>query len=137
MIQIPPDELVWEFSRSGGPGGQNVNKVESRVRLRFDPEPSRALTSQQKERLRQSAVLARHRHPTTREIVIVAQEFRTQLMNRAAAVERLLELLAKALKPVRVRRPTKTPKRAHAKRLDAKKHRSGVRKSRSRKQLDD
>ena len=90
-----------------------------------------------RERLRHAAVLARHRHPTTRAIVIMSQEHRTQMMNREAALARLIELLTRALKSVRVRKPTKTPKRAHAKRLDAKKRRSGVRKSRSSRHDDD
>jgi ribosome-associated protein len=137
MIDLPADELIWEFSRSGGPGGQNVNKVETRVRLRFDPERSKAFDERQKERLRHAAVLARHRHPTTGELVITAQEYRTQLMNRTTALERLIALLTQALKPVRTRRPTKMPKRAHAKRLEAKKRRSHVRKSRSQRHADD
>lgn len=134
---IPPDELKWEFSRSGGPGGQNVNKVETRARLQFDPELSTAFSDSQKERLRHSSILAKYRHPTTGVIVITSQEHRTQLMNRTTAVSRLHELLARALKPIRVRKVSKTPKRAHAKRLEAKKRRSGVRQSRSHRPGDD
>ena len=131
MIVIASEELHWEFSRSGGPGGQNVNKVETRARLSFDFESSKALSESQKDRLRTSQAVAKYRHPTTGHIVITSQEHRTQLMNRTAAVERLDALIARALKPVRVRKATKTPKRAHAKRLKAKKQRSSVRQSRS------
>src|SRR5690554_1554355 len=95
-ITIGEDEVEEQFIRSSGPGGQNVNKVATAVQLRFDAANSPNLD----ERVRQRAItLAGQRATKDGVIVIEANRFRTQEMNRADARERLVELLARAAEP--------------------------------------
>jgi len=127
---IGDSELEESFVRSSGPGGQNVNKVSSAVQLRFDVRQSPSLPNDVAVRLMRIAGKR-----LTREgiIVIVAQQHRDQARNRADARERLFEMIRQAaVRPV-PRRPTKVPKAEKRQRLEAKKHRSGIKSLRSRK----
>jgi len=129
-IVIGDSELEESFVRSSGPGGQNVNKVSSAVQLRFDVRQSPSLPNDVAVRLMRIAGKR-----LTREgiIVIVAQQHRDQARNRADARERLFEMIRQAaVRPV-PRRPTKVPKAEKRQRLEAKKHRSGIKSLRSRK----
>ncbi len=132
-ISINEDELVFKASRSGGPGGQNVNKVNTRVTLFFDVSGCNALSDIQKQR-----ILARlsTRADKNGIIRVVSQKFRTQKANRRAAVERLQELLSGALKTKPVRKKTKVPERARLRRLEEKKRRSMLKKQRAEKDFE-
>jgi len=122
-ISIDESELSESFVRSSGPGGQNVNKVSSAVQLRFDVRQSASLPNDVAVRLMR---LAGKRLTKEGVIVIVAQRHRTQERNRADARERLVDLIREAaVRPV-PRRATKVPRAAKRKRLETKKHRSGI-----------
>ena len=132
-IFISEEELVFKASRSGGPGGQNVNKVNTRVTLFFDVAGCEGLTVIQKRR-----ILTRLSSRADKDGVIrvVSQKFRTQKANRRFAVERLKELLRAALKTRPVRKKTKIPERAHRRRLEDKRRRSMLKKQRSDKDFE-
>jgi len=122
-ITIDDSELSESFVRSSGPGGQNVNKVSSAVQLRFDVRHSPSLPNDVAVRLMR---LAGKRLTKEGVIVIIAQQHRTQERNRADARERLFDLIRQAaVRPV-PRRATKPPKAEKRRRLEAKKHRSGI-----------
>ena len=120
-MKIPPNELQFEFLRSSGPGGQNVNKVSTAVRLRFDVRASASLPPEVAERL---IKLAGRRATAAGEIVILGQRHRTQEGNRADVVARLEALLERAAEPPRKRRPTRPSKAGKERRLLAKRRRS-------------
>jgi ribosome-associated protein len=129
-ISIDDSELSESFVRSSGPGGQNVNKVSSAVQLRFDVRHSPSLPNDVAVRLMR---LAGKRLTKDGVIVIIAQQHRTQERNRADARERLFDLIRQAaVKPV-PRRATKVPKAAKRRRLESKKHRSGIKNLRGGK----
>ena len=136
MIRIMPDlsiaesELHFAASRSGGPGGQNVNKVSSRVTLSFDVRASTTLSDEHKHRI--SARLA-GRMNKEGVLQIVSQRTRSQELNRADVVERFSELLRRALTPQRPRIKTRTPAAAHERRIEKKKKRTLVKKGRSKR----
>jgi len=111
-------EFKFSASRSGGPGGQNVNKVSSKIELRFNVSESTILTVEEKEII--IAKLAT-RINNDGELVIVSQSERSQLANKEKAIEKFYSLLSKALKPVKKRKPTKPSKASKEKRLDTKK----------------
>lgn len=111
-------EFKFSASRSGGPGGQNVNKVSSKIELRFNVVESTILTAEEKEII--TAKLAT-RINNDGELVIVSQSERSQLANKEKAIEKFYSLLSKALKPVIKRKPTKPSKASKEKRLDIKK----------------
>ncbi len=122
-------ELSFDFFRSSGPGGQNVNKVSTAVRLRFNLRGSRLLPEGVKSRL---VVLAGSRLTTEGVLVIEAQRHRTQEGNRRDALERLDELIARSWRAPRQRRPTKPTRGAKERRLDEKRGRSATKRQRSR-----
>ena len=129
-ITISEDSFVYRASRSGGPGGQNVNKVNTRITLFFDVAGCETLTEEQKR-----LILTRLKTRASKAGVlrVVSQRFRTQKANRDAATKRLIELLQQALTKKRVRKKTRVPARAKQKRLDEKKRRSTLKKLRSEK----
>jgi ribosome-associated protein len=131
---IPERELVWAAVRSSGPGGQNVNKVSSKVELRFDFEASSALTSSVKARLRALAV---HRLDADGRILIVSQVTRNQPHNLEDARQRLASMIAQALVVPKKRRPTRPSKAAKRRRVDNKRVQSQKKQSRARKTNDD
>jgi len=112
---IPLDELEWQTSRSGGPGGQHANTSDTRVEVRFDVAGSPSLGPRQRARLLEKL------GPIVRA---TASDSRSQARNREIALERLRTRLADGLKIERPRRATKPTKAARARRLDAKRRQS-------------
>jgi len=126
-ISIPDSELRFTATRSTGPGGQNVNKVNSRVILEFDLLHSSVLTSYQKRRI--GAALG-HRISQHGVLRMQAQRHRSQSANRAELVERFVELIQKALQPVKHRIATGVPRRVRERRLEVKKQRTQTKRIR-------
>ncbi len=133
-LTIPQRELEWTAVRSSGPGGQNVNKVSSKVELRFDFEASDSLSDSVKARLR---ALAQHRLDGEGRILITSQVTRNQPQNLADARNRLADLIAKAMVTPKRRRPTRPSKAAKRARLNDKRVNSKKKQSRARKTSDD
>jgi len=126
-VFLAEGELTFKTSRSGGPGGQNVNKLNTRVMVLFDVAGSPSLSDEHKRQIRSGLATRMDRHGILR---VVSQKHRSQDANRQAAVERLQELLQEALRPKPIRRKTKAPAGAKEERLKAKKHRSAVKQHR-------
>ena len=126
-LTIPAAELRFETSRSSGPGGQNVNKIESRVVLLFDVDSSPSLTSEQKELIRSHLATRMSKKGILR---VVAQKHRTQAANRKEVVGRFVRLLEEALEPETPRRRTAVPKGVKKRRLEDKKRRGQLKKKR-------
>ncbi len=128
-LSIDEVELRFEFARSSGPGGQNVNKVETKVRLLFDLRSSRSLGPNQRalieDRLATRITKAGVLH-------ISSQRHRTREANRKATIERFVDLLANALEEDEPRVRTRVPKKARKKRLESKRRRSQKKAMRSR-----
>ena len=127
-VLVSEGEFVFNFSRSSGAGGQNVNKVNTRVTLLFDLANTTSFTDAEKKRILKRLATRTDKNGVTR---VVSQKYRTQKANRKAAVERLYELLREALKTRPVRKKTKVPEAARQRRLEEKKRRSLLKKQRA------
>lgn len=128
-VSIPEDELEESFVRSGGPGGQNVNKVSSAVQLRFNAAASPSLPDDVKHRLLR---LAGRKATSDGVIIITANRFRDQVRNREDARTRLADMVEKAcIRPV-TRRPTRPTPGSKQRRLASKAVRSGIKAGRGR-----
>lgn len=133
-LTIPGREIDFSASRSGGPGGQNVNKVATKVTLRFNVRDSEALDDAHKKRIQ---VRLANRITTDGDLVIQSDEHRTQPRNREAARERLASLIRAALRVDRRRIPTRPTRASVKRRLSDKKRRAGVKKTRGKPSLED
>jgi ribosome-associated protein len=127
-IAIEEREVEESFVRTGGPGGQNVNKVATAVQLRFDIRRSPSLPHDVRARLEQ---LAGRRLSQEGVLIITAQRYRTQERNRQDALERLVALIRRAAARPARRRPTKPTASARRRRLEDKSRRAGVKKLRT------
>lgn len=126
-LTIPEDELSVAFSRSGGPGGQNVNKVASKAEVRWVPAASRALSEPDRQWL-----LSRlgARLTVQGELIIVSTKTRDQVRNRADAEEKLAALVREALQRPKPRRATKPTRGSKERRLKEKKVRADIKRTR-------
>ena len=131
-VFLPSWAMRFQFARSGGPGGQNVNKLNTKAELWVRPENLRGMHPEAVRRLRD---LAGKRLTREGEIHIVAETARTQEQNRAAVMEKLRELIVQAVHRPKIRRKTKPSKAAREKRLEAKKRRGEI-KARRRARLE-
>ena len=133
-LVIPSKELRWRFSRSSGPGGQGVNKTDSRVELIFDIKHCSVIDHFQKQRL----IEYLGNRCISSCLTIVAAEERSQYQNRHLALQRLRELLQEGLKPSpKPRRATKPTRVSQKRRIDSKKKRGALKQKRQRKPSKD
>ncbi|MHC4790590.1 MAG: alternative ribosome rescue aminoacyl-tRNA hydrolase ArfB [Planctomycetota bacterium] len=133
-VKISEDGFVFKASRSSGPGGQHVNKVNTRITLFFDVANCSSFSDSQKERIL--------RHLSTRAskagvLRIVSQRYRSQKANRELAVQRLVELLRGAIQTKPTRKKTKIPQTVKRRRLEEKKRRSILKQQRAKKDFSD
>jgi ribosome-associated protein len=126
-VFIDERDLSFEYSRSGGPGGQNVNKVNTRVTVLFDVGACASLNEEQKGRIRRRLET---RISGAGVLRVSSQRHRTQAANKAAAIERFAELLSEAMRRRPVRKKTRAPRAAAERRLEAKKRRSSTKEGR-------
>lgn len=127
-LTIPVAELEWQFARAGGPGGQNVNRRETRVALRWNVSASSALTEGQRLRLLEALA---GRLDSDGTLLVVASDDRSQRQNRTRAAERLAARVAEALRPPPPpRRKTRPSRSAREKRLTSKRKRADIKRSR-------
>jgi ribosome-associated protein len=133
-IAIDENEITYDFVQASGPGGQNVNKVATAVQLRFDVRQSPSLPPDVRERLEQ---LAGSRLTQDGVLILEAQRFRSQERNRRDALERLLELVRQATQKPKRRRKTKPTAASRRRRLEDKRHRAQIKKSRRSVRRDD
>lgn len=120
-IRIPDEEFAWEYARSGGPGGQNVNKVASKATLRWPLAASPSVPPAVRARL----VAAHPAHVTVEgEFLVTSQKYRDQERNRQDCLDKLADMLRRAAVPPKVRKATKPTKASNRRRLADKKRQS-------------
>ena len=128
-LVIPSNEIKWRFSRSSGPGGQNVNKIESRVEIIFNLEDSKVLNDYQKEILKRNL----KNKLVNNSLRLAVQEHRNQLLNRQLALMKFSSIIKNALnKPFKLRKSTQPTKESQKKRIEVKKKRGELKKSRQK-----
>lgn len=132
-LSLPRHELTFRATRSGGPGGQHVNKTATRIELTWPLATSPSLSEDQRLRLIERLG---HRLDGSGILRLVSDRSRSQLLNREDATDRLVELLRTALTPRKVRKPTKLSKAVKARRLDAKKRHGAKKADRRRRDHD-
>jgi ribosome-associated protein len=132
-ITIPDDELVIEFSRSSGPGGQNVNKVNSKVQLRWNPGRSAGLPEPIRNRL---VEVVRSRLTIEGDLLITSQRTRDQGRNVEDCREKLRSLILSAAYPPKPRRPSRPTRASKARRLEQKQQRSTTKQLRKKPTLE-
>jgi ribosome-associated protein len=132
-IQIPEDELEFQFSRSGGPGGQNVNKVSSKATLRFHVTTSPSVPEDVRKRFLQRFA---SKIVSDGSVLISAEASRSQLENRSACLEQLATMLRAVATPPKKRVPTKPTRGSTRRRLDAKRIRSETKRARGSRNED-
>ena len=126
---IPSKEIKWRFSRSSGHGGQNVNKIESRVEIIFNLEDSKVFNDYQKAILK----INLKNKLVKNNLCLAVQEHRNQLLNRQLALMKLSAIIKDGLhKPFKFRKSTKPTKASQKKRVEFKKKRSELKKSRQK-----
>jgi len=133
-LWIDEDDLRFEFTRSSGPGGQNVNKVETKVRLLFDVRGSRSLNSEQRSRIEERLST---RITKVGLLHVSSQRHRTREANRRATIERFVDLLADALEEEEPRVRTRVSKTQRKRRLESKRRRSQKKAMRARPSEED
>jgi ribosome-associated protein len=126
--RIPVSQFSFTASRSSGPGGQNVNKVSTKVEVRFCITRSPFLSNDEKEKI---LIALSGRINSEGEVIVISQSERTQLMNRKRAEEKLYQLLASTLTEKPVRKSTKPTLASKVVRLDKKRKRGNIKKLRS------
>ena len=126
-LGVPEEELDWSFARSGGPGGQNVNKVASKAVLRWNVRANTSLPEYVKARF---CALQRNRITEEGELVLTGQRYRDQERNKQDCLEKLAEMLRQAATLPRPRRITKPTRGSKERRLQAKKQRTERKESR-------
>ena len=128
-LVIPSNEIKWRFSRSSGPGGQNVNKIESRVEIIFNLEDSKVLNDYQKEILKRNL----KNKLVNNSLRLAVQEHRNQLLNRQLALMKLSSIIKNVLnKQFKLRKSTQPTKASQKKRVEVKKKRGELKKSRQK-----
>jgi ribosome-associated protein len=132
-LSIPLDEFRWDFTRSSGPGGQNVNKVNSKVQLRWTPGQTSSLPPAVKERL---LVLLANRLTTEGELLVTSQEYRDQARNLDACFTKVRDLVRSVVKPPKTRRATKPTRASQLRRVEDKNRRSQTKLGRRRPEGD-
>ena len=133
-LEIPKSEISYRYARSSGPGGQNVNKVATKVTLLFDVQASQILTDSQKARIEERLA---NRISSAGILHITSQRHRTRSANQREVKERFADLVNDALRERRQRRRTSIPSSAKRRRIESKRRRSKVKASRSRPSIDD
>ena len=129
LIQLEPSEITERFSKSSGPGGQHINKVDTKVELRFSAMKSPNLSQSVKDRLK---VIAGNKWNQKGEIVIKAEKYRSQSRNLELAKSKLVSLILKALEKPVYRLKTRPSKLVKVRRSDEKQRRSKIKAMRGR-----
>ena len=131
-LVIPSNEIKWRFSRSSGPGGQNVNKIESRVEIIFNLEDSKVLNDYQKAVLKINL-----KNKLVKNILCLAvQEHRNQLLNRQLALMKISSIIKEGLnKPFKFRKSTKPTRVSQKKRVEFKRKHGELKKSRQKEKI--
>jgi ribosome-associated protein len=127
LLQIPDGEFTWSFARSGGPGGQNVNKVASKALLRWDITANSSIPADVKNRL---ALQQKRYFTLDGGLIITSQRYRDQERNKEDCLEKLRDIIVQALFVPKARKKTRPSKGAKRRRLQDKKQRSDVKQNR-------
>ena len=131
-LVIPSNEIKWRFSRSSGPGGQNVNKIESRVEIIFNLEDSKAISDYQKKILK----INLKNKLVNNNLCLAVQEHRNQLLNRQLALVKFSSIIKDGLnKSFKFRKSTKPTKASQKRRVELKKKRGELKKNRQKEKI--